>query len=159
MKSGSGAAKACALSLIALCLPGCSLTSDEWAMMAAAVAVGVSAAGASSYDYDYYEPGLGYGQFGGDMACVTSLATGQSYRTNAQILSGSQLNAATDSYAFNPYATYFVSTFGIGQTTIIKLDFYTGSGLPLFPQEGTDQYGRRWAVQQDYTTCGIGGGY
>jgi len=73
------------------------------------------------------------------------------YSVVGTVIGGSDLNAATSTFNYEPLATYVVIFWSEGQASILKLSFYAGS-ISEFGQRATDQYGRAWRVAQT-TLC------
>ncbi|MFY7926913.1 MAG: hypothetical protein ACOVN5_13975 [Aquidulcibacter sp.] len=76
--------------------------------------------------------------------CAKYLGTGKSYRVEAQIMKGRELNRRTKSYDFEAYSKYVVIFWSEENVSIIKLDF--SSGPSAYPSPGTDQRGYKWEV-------------
>lgn len=72
------------------------------------------------------------------------------YRVRATVISGGDLNQRTESYRFEPYATYVVIFWDAGQASIIKLSHFFGE-LSFLATPGVDLQGRPWTVAKtDY---------
>lgn len=68
---------------------------------------------------------------------------GQSYRIEATVITGQELNSATRSINYTPYSKYVVIFWQQNQASVIELDLpYLG----VFDADGKDQQGRRWKV-------------
>ena len=65
------------------------------------------------------------------------------YKVEANVLNGSELNAATNSMNYNAISTYVVIFWDEGQASVIELDF---PFLSMVGQTGTDQQGRQWEI-------------
>jgi hypothetical protein len=65
------------------------------------------------------------------------------YKVSATITKGSELNQATHSLNYVSYSTYVVIFWSQNEASVILMDF---PYLSTFPQNGTDQEGRRWEV-------------
>lgn len=76
------------------------------------------------------------------------------HETEVTFMTGSELNEATRSYRYSPYAPYAVIFFGPGQAAVIKLSGYYGCGdkfttscLPSIGNaKGEDQDGTAWEI-------------
>ncbi|WP_202623158.1 hypothetical protein [Burkholderia glumae] len=72
-----------------------------------------------------------------------------SYKVNAVLASGSELNSATRSINYDPIEKYAVIFWGEHQASVIKLDYPWLS----IDTEGTDQGGRMWNISPAYGLC------
>jgi hypothetical protein len=69
----------------------------------------------------------------------------QGYTVMATIINGSDLNAETGSYSYEPYATYAVIFWDQGEASVLNLQYYSGE-ITAYETSATDQRGRSWKV-------------
>ena len=76
------------------------------------------------------------------------------YNVDVTIITGWELNQATQTYNYGMYNTYAVIFWGSGKATVIKLLGYFSCGTNATPNcisynynlEGTDQNGTKWYI-------------
>jgi len=74
-----------------------------------------------------------------------------SYHVNALVTNGQDLAAKTNDYSdYVMYATYVVIFWSQNQASVIKMQYPT---LGPFPQDGVDQEGRTWQINQFSGYC------
>ena len=74
------------------------------------------------------------------------------YYVDVNVMTGFELNQATQTYNYNSYSTYAVVFWGQGQATVIKISSYVACGYEVSPSciayssylEGLDQDGDKW---------------
>ena len=69
----------------------------------------------------------------------------QGYTVTATVINGSDLNAETGSYSYEPYATYAVIFWDRGEASVLELQSYSGE-ITAYETSATDQQGRSWKV-------------
>ena len=83
--------------------------------------------------------------------CATYKPTNRSYKVEATLLMGSELNQKTNSFDYVSFSKYVVIFWKENQTSIIELDFSFGPGP--FGTDGKDQQGREWEISTSTTFC------
>lgn len=78
-----------------------------------------------------------------EQVCVREDGGFQTYIMQATVLSGSELNAATSSFNYQPFSQYVVVFWAPGQASVLRLSFPI---LTFVAQNAVDQYGRQWMV-------------
>lgn len=84
-------------------------------------------------------------------ACVTIVATGQSFRLAPMIDTGANLNAITGDDRHDPEATYVVVPWSNGAESVVRMEagFPTADG-----SHGEDFEGNAWIISTDVENCG-----
>lgn len=77
--------------------------------------------------------------------CAVYTNSGSSYHVTATVISGSELNAATNSFTYDLIGHYIVIFWAQGQATVIEMNSITGIPGPM-QESGTDQEGRSWEI-------------
>lgn len=72
------------------------------------------------------------------------------YQVEATILSGSELNSATQSFDYNSISTYVVIFWDQDQVTIIEMSF---PYLSVVGTSGEDRQGKEWEVSKGSGIC------
>ena len=77
--------------------------------------------------------------------CVKFMNTGKIYSKELNLLSGSELNSATNSFDYSSYADYVVVFWNPGEASVIEMDapFFRIDG---WGSKGSDRRGARWEV-------------
>lgn len=83
--------------------------------------------------------------------CAKNIGTGKSYKVEAQIMKGSELNRRVGGYNFASYSKYVVIFWGEEQASIIELDYSYGPSA--IGTEGKDQNGYRWEISTSTSFC------
>ncbi|WP_069253702.1 hypothetical protein [Burkholderia cepacia] len=73
----------------------------------------------------------------------------QSYRVNAVLATGSELNTATHSIDYDSIEKYVVIFWREHQASVIKLDY----PWLTIDTDGSDQEGRKWQISPSYGVC------
>jgi hypothetical protein len=76
------------------------------------------------------------------------------YTLQVDLMTGGELNSATQSYSYNSYSDYAVIWFGKGEAAIVEIENYLMTGSQFSVQdlgttttlEGTDEQGVRWEI-------------
>lgn len=74
------------------------------------------------------------------------------YKASGFLLSGSELNSATNQSKYKSYSKYFVIPWKEGGYTALELPSYTSS-LSTYDTNTEDQRGRKWQIKDSWTYC------
>ena len=83
--------------------------------------------------------------------CAKYIGTGKSYKVEAQIMKGSELNRRVGGYNFTSYNKYVIIFWGEENASIIELDYSYGPSA--MGTEGKDQNGYRWEISTSTSFC------
>lgn len=83
--------------------------------------------------------------------CAKYKNTGKSYKVNAQIMTGSELNRRAQTFGYNAYSKYAVIFWAQDQVSIIELDF--PSSVSSLGSDGKDQRGHPWELSSNTNFC------
>ncbi len=75
----------------------------------------------------------------------------KAYKLKAIMVTGDELNKATNSYNFNSYDNYLYISWDQGGYTILTLGFY--EQLPYFEKEYKDQRSVTWKIKEGWNWC------
>ncbi len=73
------------------------------------------------------------------------------YKVRGEVLSGSDLNSATNSHNYSASSYYFYVPFKKGG--YVTLEIPIGSSLPLSDSTTKDQRGKRWSMKSGWGLC------
>jgi hypothetical protein len=65
------------------------------------------------------------------------------YKVSANVMKGTELNAATRSFNYNSFSTYIVIFWAKEEASVIEMDW---PYLSAIGQGGKDQQGRKWEI-------------
>jgi hypothetical protein len=75
----------------------------------------------------------------------TEAGWSDSYKVEATITKGSDLNRATSSFDYNAFATYVVIFWSRDEVSVIEMDW---PYVTYMDSDGKDQRGRKWQVRK-----------
>lgn len=81
--------------------------------------------------------------------CATE-GQGKSYKVQATLTTGQELNSATHSFDYNGFSKYVVIFWQDNQASVIEMDY---PGLSSYGVDGKDQQGRHWSVSSNTAYC------
>ena len=86
--------------------------------------------------------------------CATYSNSGKSYKVEAKIFSGRELNRRTRTFKYSSFSTYAIIFWSNDQATVIKLGNVIGGRISeIGSNTGVDQQGRPWSIKKGHRFC------